>query len=173
MTTSSTGAKFINDVVGNSLNISQAANPTFVVTGPIITQGGGPTFAQTSPPFKLTFTKIGNLVFMEWSSCVGTITGSYSGISGLFLNATIPSAYMPTAASGTAGFYAVPDLITSLSPLGTQDSASGYAAIPYIGFAIPFTGLPGPFSFGTESTTALSTATNAIQLAAGSMVYHV
>ena len=155
-------SRLVKDIVGDSLTISQASYPTITLTSAIAIDIGSGTFTPTSPTFTLTFTKIGNMVFMDWSECNGTITGT---VTGLRTAITIPSTLIPPSANVGDGFYIRPEMTTSSSPLGNPDAGVGIAAEPYLGFQ----DTPYYLYFGTTSAPSIFSFT----LYAGATCYHI
>ena len=159
-------SRIINDIVGNTLAVSQHLNPTVTLTTTVIVDIGTGTFVQSSPPFTLTLTRTGNIVFMDWTECRGTVTGT---VIGLRTSVPIPINFVPPAANVGDGFFIRPGMTTSLVPYGNPDSGVGVAAEPYLGFQ----GAPYYLFFGVNSSSTISTAAGAFILYAGSTCYHV
>jgi hypothetical protein len=161
-------ARIVRDLVGDSLNVTTSVGPTTILTSTIVGSDANITFVQSSPIFTMKFTKMGNIVFFDWSECRGTISGV--GVE-LRTSISIPLELVPPAANIGDAFSICPSLTTTLVPYGIPDSGAGVAAQPFIGFQFQ-SGTPY-LIFGINSTAPLTTGAGEFILYAGSMCYHV
>jgi len=159
-------SRIVKDINGDTLSVSTTASPTVVLPFTVVATSDGASFVQSSAPFTLTLTRLGNLVVMDWSEVVGTITGSETTLR---TSQPIPVEYVPPAANIGNGYFIRPGMTTSLSPYGNPDSGTDTAAEPFLGFV----GQPYYLYFGMDTDTPLPTASGAFILYAGSIAYHV